>query len=100
MDKAKLKDYGTTLALAAIPVIVAYQAEIGKYVPVEYALAFTILMGILSQYTANRRVKAAVQEVNTVVDQGQAQIQEVSDKIDEAQAKIDETIPIDEEGSA
>lgn len=101
MDKAKIKDYATTLALAAIPVIIAYQAEIGKYVPVEYALAFTILMGILSQWATNNRVKIAeaTMPINQAIDKAQEEVEEVSQKIDEVQEKV-EQLPIDEEGSA
>lgn len=90
MDMAKIKDYATTVALAAIPVIVAYQAEIGKYVPVEYALVFTIGVGILSQLMTNARVKEAYEDTSAGVDVAQAKAQEYLDMIAKLQAEIDE----------
>jgi hypothetical protein len=90
MDKAKIKDYATTLAFAAVPVIIAYQAQIGAYVPVEYALLFTIAMGILSQLTADKRVKEAFADTSAGVDIAQAKVQEYQDMIANLQAEIDE----------
>ena len=89
MDKTKIKDYATTLALAAIPVIVAYQGEIGKIVPIEYALGFTILIGIASQLTANVRVKEAYQDTSAGLDVAQDEVQKYLDKIAELQTEID-----------
>ncbi len=95
----KIKDYLTTLALAAIPVIITYQAEIGKYVPVEYALVFTIGIGILSQVASNSRVKEAYNDTSAGIDTAQATLQEYQDKIaalqlqvDEKQAEVDKTV--------
>lgn len=106
-DKAKIKDYGTTIAFAAIPVIIAYQAEIGKYVPVEYALVFTLGMGILSQLMADKRVKEAVIESSAKVDEGQAELQKYLDmiadlnrKVDEKQAEIEKVAGLKELDSA
>ena len=89
MDKAKIKDYATTVALAAIPVIITYQAQIGAYVPVEYALAFTITMGIISQLVTNERVRVAFEDTSAAVDGGQAEVQKYVEKIAELQAQID-----------
>lgn len=89
-DKDKLKDYASTLAFAAVPVVIAYQAEIGRYVPVEYALLFTIGMAILSQLMADKRVKAAVVESSAKLDEGQAEVQKYLDMIAELNQKIDE----------
>lgn len=89
MDKQKIKDYITTVALAAIPVIIAYQQQIGSYIPVEYALAFTIIMGVISQLVTNERVKVAYEDTTVAIDQGQAEIQKYVEKINELQAQID-----------
>ena len=89
-DKAKIKDYTTTLALASIPVIISYQAEIGKYVPVEYALIFTIAMGILSQLAGNARVKEAFEDTSAGLDVAQAKVQEYEDLVSKLQKEIDE----------
>jgi fructoselysine-6-P-deglycase FrlB-like protein len=86
----KVKDYATTIALAAIPVVIAYQAEIGKYIPVEYALLFTIGMGILSQLAGNARVKEAYQDTSAGIDTAQAKAQEYQDMIAKLQSEIDE----------
>jgi hypothetical protein len=85
----KLKDYATTIALAAIPVIVAYQAEIGKVIPVEYALVFTLGIGVLSQLMTNSRVKEAYVDTSAGLDVAQTEAQKYLDKIAELQAEID-----------
>jgi len=94
MLKMKIKDYATTIAFAALPVIIAYQAEIGKYVPVEYALAFTLGMGILSQVAANKRVEVAqattkvegvIVDTNELIDAKQMQIDLLQVKVREYQ---------------
>ena len=85
----KIKDYLSTLAFAAVPVIITYQAQIGAYVPVEYALLFTLGIGTLSQIAANARVKDAVAVVSGDVDEGQARIEEYIAKVAELQAQID-----------
>lgn len=97
MDMHRIKDYATTLALASIPVIVAYQAEIGKYVPIEYALLFTIGMGILSQLTADKRVKEAVVKTNKYVDVAQEEVkvatnevQQYIELVEKLQKEVDE----------
>ena len=89
LNTLKVKDYATTLLFAAVPVIIAYQAEIGKYVPVEYALLFTIGMGILSQVAANKRVKEAYADTSAGIDEGQAKLAELQAKLVEAQTTID-----------
>ena len=89
-DKAKIKDYATTLALASIPVIISYQAEIGNYVPVEYALLFTIGIGILSQLATNARVKEAFEDTSAGLDVAQAKVQEYEDLVSKLQKEIDE----------
>ena len=89
LNTLKVKDYATTLLFAAVPVIIAYQAEIGKYVPVEYALLFTIGMGILSQVAANKRVKEAYQDTSAGIDVAQGAIQTYLDKIAALQAEVD-----------
>lgn len=96
MDKLKIKDYATTLALSAIPVIVAYQAEIGKYIPVEYALIFTLGIGVLSQVMANKRVKVAYADTSAGLDIAQAKALEyqamvikLQEEIDQRQALVD-----------
>ena len=113
-DKARIKDYATTLALAAIPVIVTYQAEIGKHVPVEYALMFTIVIGILSQLTADKRVKAAVVKANEYLDTVQEetatatneveayikQIKELQEEIDKKQEEVNRVAGLKELAAA
>src|SRR5574343_182963 len=86
----KIKDYATTLLFAAVPVVIAYQAEIGKFVPVEYALLFTIGVGILSQLMADKRVKVAYEDTNVVIDTAQAKVQEYQDMVANLQKEIDE----------
>jgi hypothetical protein len=86
----KIKDYATTLLFAAVPVIIAYQAEIGKYVPVEYALLFTIGMGILSQVATNSRVKEAYADTSAGLDVAQSEVQKYQDIVAKLQAQIDE----------
>jgi hypothetical protein len=92
--KANVKDYITTIAFAAVPVILTYQAEIGRYVPMEYALIFTIGMGLLSQLAANKRVeiaqattdvKGVIVETNTLIDEKQAQIEMLQSELDKYQ---------------
>lgn len=90
MDQTKLKDYITTLALAAIPVIVTYQGEIGQHVPVEYALLFTIGIGVLSQLTANTRVKEAYKDTSYAINKTQSKVQEYQDLLTRLQTEIDE----------
>jgi hypothetical protein len=98
-DQAKLKDYITTVAFAAVPVILTYQAEIGKYIPMEYALIFTITMGILSQVAANKRTEIAqattivngkIVQTNEIIDEGQAEVQLMQNQLAELQRQIDE----------
>lgn len=89
MDKAKIKDYITTAALAVVPVLIAYQSQIGAYVPVEYALAFTITMGVISQLVTNERVRVAFEDTSAAVDGGQAEVQKYIEKIAELQAQVD-----------
>jgi len=89
MDTSKIKDYITTVTLAALPVIVAYQAQIGAYVPVEYALIFTLVIGIASQLSANARVKEAFNDTSAGIDEGQAKLAELQAKLVEAQTTID-----------
>ena len=110
MDKNKIKDYATTLALASIPVIVAYQAEIGKHIPVEYALLFTIGIGILSQLTADKRVKKAVVDANALLDHAQEEtktatnevsmyiemIEKLQKQIDEKQLEVNKVVGLKE----
>jgi hypothetical protein len=90
MDKAKIKDYATTIALSAIPVIIAYQAEIGKYVPVEYALLFTLGIGVLSQVMTNKRVQEAYADTSSGLDVAQEKVQEYQDLVANLQKEIDE----------
>ena len=86
----KIKDYATTLLFAAVPVIIAYQAEIGKMIPVEYALLFTIGIGILSQVATNDRVKVAYKDTSAGLDMAQDKAQEYQDMIANLQVEIDE----------
>jgi hypothetical protein len=86
----KVKDYATTLLLAAVPVIITYQAEIGKVIPVEYALIFTIGMGILSQVAGNARVKEAYADTSASLDTAQAKVQEYQELVASLQNEIDE----------
>lgn len=90
MDKAKIKDYVTTFMLASIPVIVTYQAEIGKHVPVEYALLFTIGIGILSQLTADKRVKESVVKANEYLDTAQEEVKTATNEVDAYLKQIEE----------
>lgn len=89
MDKTKIKDYITTAALAVVPVLIAYQSQIGQYIPVEYALAFTITMGVISQLVTNERVRVAYEDTTAAVDGGQAEVQKYIEKIAELQAQVD-----------
>lgn len=86
----KIKDYATTLLFAAVPVVIAYQAEIGKFVPVEYALLFTIGVGVLSQLVADKRVKVAYEDTSATIDMAQAKVQEYQDMVAKLQSDIDE----------
>jgi hypothetical protein len=93
----KIKDYVTTLLFAAVPVIIAYQAQIGAYIPVEYALLFTIGMGILSQIAANKRTEIAqatvivndkIVQANDIIDDNQAKLELLQAEIDAKQEEI------------
>ena len=101
MDKAKIKDYLTTIAFFGVSSIVAYQAQIMNYVPIEYSLTALIGFGILSQIAADARVKAKVAEAQADIDAAQATIAEhkaeaeeaynnVNAKVDDIQAKVEE----------
>ena len=90
IDRMKFKDYITTVALAAVPVILTYQAEIGKFVPMEYALIFTLAMGVLSQLATESRVKEAYKDTSAVVDEAQIKMQEYQDMVAKLQTEIDE----------
>lgn len=89
-DSHKIKDYITTLALASIPVIITYQVEIGKHIPVEYALMFTIVMGVLSQLATEKRVKVAYDDTSKTVDEAQAKMLEYQEMVAKLQGEIDE----------
>lgn len=61
LDKRQI-DILTTLVLGAIPPIVWILALLqGLYIPPEYAVAMTIILAALSQYTSNQRVKEATE---------------------------------------
>ena len=96
-DTSKVKDYITTGALALVPVLISYQSQIGQYVPVEYALLFTIAMGVISQLVTNERVRLAYEDTSVAVDQGQVEVQKYIDQIESLQSQIDEKqLEIDE----
>lgn len=88
-DKAKLKDYGTSLLFFGVAAVVAYQPQVMAYIPAEYSLLALIGFGILSQIAADSRVKGRVHEVNAVVDEKQEELEEALAKLDELQAKIE-----------
>ena len=101
MDKAKIKDYLTTIAFFAVSSVVAYQANIMQYVPIEYSLMALVGFGILSQVAAYARVKAKVAEAQEEIDAAQAEIavhkeeveaayEQVNQKVDEVQVKVEE----------
>lgn len=90
MSKQKIIDYGTTLLLASIPVVLVYQEQIAQHVPAEYALLFIIGMGILSQLAADKRVQAAKDKINTDVDIAQAKIEKYQILVEDKQTEIDE----------
>lgn len=89
MSKEKLIDYGTTLLLAAVPVVLVYQDQIAQHVPAEYALIFIIGMGILSQLAADKRVQAAKDKINNDVDVAQAKIEKYQILVEEKQQEVD-----------
>ena len=94
MDKAKIKDYITTLAFFGVSSVVAYQAQLMNYVPIEYSMIALIGFGILSQVAADQRVKAKVAEAQEEIDAAQAQIEahkaEVEAAYAQVNAKVDE----------
>lgn len=94
MDKAKVKDYITSIALFGVAAIVAYQGQIMAQVPQEYGILALIGFGILSQVAADARVKAKVAEAQIEIDAAQATIAEQKAKADaayaEVNAKVDE----------
>jgi hypothetical protein len=103
MSKQKIIDYGTTLLLASIPVVLVYQEQIAQHVPTEYALIFIIGMGILSQLASDKRVQAAKDKINTDVDIAQAKIEkyqiiaaERQQQVDELQANIEKVAALKE----
>ncbi len=87
-DKAKAKDYATTLALMAVASAVAYQGTIMGYVPAQYSVLALIGFGVLSQIAANSRVKDALTKGNVVIDQYQAKIDELQKLVDEYQKQL------------
>ena len=104
ISRHQIGDYLTTVMLAAIPIVVANQDAIGKMVPVEYVLLFTIGMGVLSQLAANARVQKAkadvvgnVDLINAAIDDKQAKLAELQgelDKYQEVAAKVVADEPI------
>ena len=76
MDKAKIKDYLTTIAFFGVSSVVAYQAQLMNYVPIEYSMMALIGFGILSQVAADARVKAKVAEAQAQIDEAQVKIAE------------------------
>lgn len=87
MDKAKIKDYITTIAFFGVSSVVAYQAAIMAYVPIEYSLAALVGFGILSQVAADSRVKAKALETQADIDKAQALIALANAKVDELQGQ-------------
>lgn len=90
MSKQKLIDYGTTILLAAVPVVLVYQDQIAQHVPAEYALLFIIGMGILSQLAADKRVQGAKDKLNADVDVAQAKIEKYQILVEDKQKEVDE----------
>jgi len=52
----------TTILLMLIPVIIGVQPQIMATIPVQYTLAATIIFGLLSQFTSEKRANAAVDD--------------------------------------
>ena len=105
MDKAKIKDYLTTLAFFGVSSVVAYQAQLMNYVPIEYSMMALIGFGILSQVAADARVKEKVAEAQAEIDQAQITIAAHKEEVEEAynrvNAKVDEVqTKVEEEGMA
>lgn len=98
-DKAKVKDYATTVALMAVASAVAYQGAIMAKIPSEYSLLALIGFGVLSQVAANSRVKDALNKGNAVIDQYQAEIERLQKLVDEYQAKMAEADLVGAEGA-
>lgn len=94
MDIAKIKDYATTIAFFGISSVVAYQASIMQYVPIEYSLIALVGFGMLSQIAADARVKAKVSEAQAEIDEAQLTIAahkaEVEEVYKQVNAKVDE----------
>lgn len=95
MVNKTLADYVTTIMLAAIPIIVACQDQIGVYIPTEYTLIFTVVMAILSQLASNSRVTQAVSDMGSVIDAIQEYVSQiigtitsVSDAVDTVQEAV------------
>jgi len=53
----QLYDYLSTVLVIVAGGIVAYRDVLMAYVPREYTVLFIVLLGILSQYIANKRVE-------------------------------------------
>lgn len=96
ITKTQILDYITTLAFFGIASINTYQAQIMVSVPPQYATLTLIGFGILSQITADLRVKGVLNKGNDLIDQYQAQLLEANRKIDELQAQIQGAEPISE----
>lgn len=94
MDKAKIKDYATSLAFFGVAAIVAYQGQIMAQIPPEYGILALVGFGILSQIAADARVKAKVAEGQEEIDAAQAELEKQKAKAEaayaEANAKVDE----------
>ena len=59
----RTKDILTTLALAVFGLIAYYLAEITGALPPEYAVAFVLAFGVISQLTSEQRVREATETV-------------------------------------
>ena len=57
----RTKDILTTLALAVFGLIAYYLAEITGALPPEYAVAFVLAFGVISQLTSEQRVREATE---------------------------------------
>jgi len=89
ITKAQIIDWLTTLGLAAIPIIITYQAQIMGIVPPAYTILAVIAFGALSQAASGARVRAAKERVFGIVDDSQEELTKYQHKLEELQRQID-----------
>lgn len=89
-DKEKIKDYATTGLLMLGAALVAYQPQVLAHVPAEYSLVAVIILGMISQITADQRAKVKIQEGLDAVDEVQAEVAKYEVVVADLQKEVDE----------